>query len=302
MQPREFSWSSISSGAQLALVGFFKKMVIADNLAIIVDMVYRSADGSNDESNGLMIIIATYAFAWQIYCDFSGYTDIARGVARMIGFELCLNFRLPYFATNPSDFWRRWHISLSTWFRDYLYIPLGGNRVAGWLQLRNLLIVMFLAGLWHGASWNFVVWGLYHGLLLVVFHLAARPTDASATAQVTNASGWAFWGKAFGFFQLTCVGWLIFRVESMAQLRRLASSLVDLRTWQLSGVEPNAIYQLLLLSVPLIAFQVYQHRSGNKEPWTSWSFGLRVAFYLGLFYSIVLLGTPERNEFIYFQF
>jgi D-alanyl-lipoteichoic acid acyltransferase DltB (MBOAT superfamily) len=277
-------------------------MVIADNLAIIVDSVYKSSGGESSASNGLMILIATYAFAFQIYCDFSGYTDIARGVARMIGFDLCLNFRLPYFATSPSDFWRRWHISLSSWFRDYLYIPLGGNRVPAFSQLRNLVVVMFLAGLWHGANWNFVVWGLYHGLLLAVFHLFSQSATHSDGPQSPSESGWAFWWKAAAFFQFTCLGWLIFRVETMSQLRQLVVCLIDVRTWDFSTVDPNAVYQLLLLSIPLVVFQVYQHRVDDLEPWTKWAFVFRTAFYLGLFYLIVLMGTPERNEFIYFQF
>ncbi|MGB7342651.1 MAG: MBOAT family O-acyltransferase [Pirellulaceae bacterium] len=326
MHPRHIRWDAVSSGAQLVLVGFFKKMVIADNLAPIVDSAYKISGGANVIENGLMILIATYAFAFQIYCDFSGYTDIARGVARMIGFDLCLNFRLPYFATNPSDFWRRWHISLSTWFRDYVYIPLGGNRDSGSLRLRNLIIVMFLAGLWHGASWNFVIWGLYHGFLLVVFHLASRNLanlnlanlnlanlnlanlnlasrhDLPTQAQSNVQPGWLFWLKAFGFFQLTCIGWLIFRVESLNQFLQMAGCLIDLRTWNLSTIDATTIYPLLLLSLPLVAFQVYQHRRDHLEPWIQWPFALRVVFYLTLFYGIVLLGTPENNEFIYFQF
>src|SRR5690606_31155747 len=134
----------------LILWGLYKKVFVADNLAKIVDPVYSDPSSAT----GFLILIATYAFAFQIYADFSGYTDIARGTAKLMGFDIMLNFKLPYFATDPSDFWKRWHISLSQWLRDYLYIPLGGNRLGEWLTCRNLMITMALGGLWHGAAWN----------------------------------------------------------------------------------------------------------------------------------------------------
>jgi D-alanyl-lipoteichoic acid acyltransferase DltB (MBOAT superfamily) len=301
LRPRSIAWSSFCSGAQLTLVGFFKKMVIADNLAPVVDAVYRDPG-----ANGLAIVIATYAFAFQIYCDFSGYTDIARGVARMMGFELCLNFDLPYFATNPSDFWRRWHISLSSWFRDYVYVPLGGNRTGRLIQLRNLVLTMFLAGLWHGASWHFVLWGLYHGALLVAFEVVRRriqrPNRSNESPSAGGATRWPFWVKAFAFFQLTCIGWLIFRVNSLGQLTDAFWKVVNVSTWQTSVVDPNLVYRMGVLVIPLLGFQVYQHCSRRREPWVEWPRWVRVVFYSLLFYSIVLFGTPEHHEFIYFQF
>ena len=168
-QEHRWDFDRAASGLRLMLWGFFKKLVIADHLAVAV----REAYGSNSSSS-LQLILGTYAFAWQIFCDFSAYTDIARGCARILGIELMENFRQPYFAKSIPEFWSRWHISLSTWFRDYLYIPLGGNR-GGWFSWqRNLLIVFLVSGLWHGADWKFAVWGLLHAAFFLGANLFAK--------------------------------------------------------------------------------------------------------------------------------
>ena len=149
--------------------GYFKKVVVADGLAPIVASIFSARSPSGGE-----VTVAVYAFAFQIYCDFSGYTDIARGVAKLMGFEFMLNFRLPYLAANPKEFWKRWHISLSTWLQDYLYVSLGGNKGGPARTYRNLMTTMVLGGLWHGAAWNFVAWGFYHGSLLIGHRLSFR--------------------------------------------------------------------------------------------------------------------------------
>lgn len=158
-----FDYDRFVSGLRLMLWGFFKKIVIADRLAIYVNEVYNSPA----EFQGLTLILATYFFAFQIYCDFSGYSDIAIGAARIMGYDLMINFRQPYFSQSIAEFWKRWHISLSTWFKDYLYIPLGGNRVAKNRWYFNLMAVFLISGLWHGANWTFVLWGFLHGFYLV---------------------------------------------------------------------------------------------------------------------------------------
>ena len=220
--PRLVDGDTIARGAQLALVGFFKKMVVADNLAPYVESVFRATSTADMTPDGFSVVLATWAFAIQIYGDFSGYTDIARGSARMLGFDLGPNFRAPYLATNPSDFWQRWHISLSSWLRDYLYIPLGGNRGGRFKTYRNLTLTMLLGGLWHGAAWNFVVWGAFHGVLLVVFHqLVSRREMRKVTAR--RRTELVFWLKAAAFFQLTCVGWLLFRVDDLSQAATFAT-------------------------------------------------------------------------------
>ena len=156
--------SNLKYGITIMIFGFLKKMFFADNIAPLVNDVFSSPVGHDS----LTIMLTTLAFGIQIYCDFSGYSDIALGAAWIMGFKIPINFNKPYFATSPSDFWRRWHISLSTWLRDYLYVPLGGNRKSRVRTYLNLFIVMFLGGLWHGASWNFVIWGILHGAYLAV--------------------------------------------------------------------------------------------------------------------------------------
>jgi D-alanyl-lipoteichoic acid acyltransferase DltB (MBOAT superfamily) len=164
VKPRHMTWQGWSEGSLLFLIGMFKKVVVADNLAPMVDLSF-----SNPSANSaLTLLIGLYAFAFQIYADFSGYSDMARGLAKFMGFELMVNFEQPYFSSSITEFWRRWHISLSTWLRDYLYIPLGGNRLGTWNTYRNLFLTMLIGGFWHGASWNFVIWGGLHGVYLSV--------------------------------------------------------------------------------------------------------------------------------------
>ena len=153
-------------------VGFFKKVVIADRLAIVVDGVYNNLD----DYSGLALIVATIFFTFQIYCDFSGYSDIAIGSARVMGFELMDNFKRPYFSKSISEFWKRWHISLSSWFRDYLYIPLGGNKVMKWRWYYNLFITFLISGFWHGANWTFIAWGALHGTYLITAIILKNPS------------------------------------------------------------------------------------------------------------------------------
>ncbi len=293
-QPRVVRADQLSSGALLALVGFAKKMVVADNLSPYVESIYRQ-----DSPAGAALWLATYAFALQIYADFSGYTDIARGTARMLGIDLCRNFRTPYFATNPSDFWARWHISLSSWLRDYLYIPLGGSRGAGWQTARNLFLTMLLGGLWHGAAWHFVWWGAYHGVLLTLFHRVLSRRDARAVAH-TVRGGPAFWLKVVGFFQLTCLGWLIFRIPDASALPAWIGTLLQPTGW--ADLAPAAVWQLVALGVPLMVVDWIRYRRDDPEPWTALPAAPKAALIVALFYAIVLLGTPHAAQFIYFQF
>ena len=166
-QRRQITTDKVNEGLWLILWGFFQKLVIADNVGLIVNQVYSNYT----QFHGLDIIIAVIAYTIQILADFGGYTDIARGVARLLGFDLLLNFNHPYFAINPSDFWSRWHMSLSSWFRDYVYIPLGGNRKGKWRSNLNVFVTMVLCGLWHGAAWTFVIWGAWHGFIQVIYRL-----------------------------------------------------------------------------------------------------------------------------------
>jgi alginate O-acetyltransferase complex protein AlgI len=291
--PRRFSMENIYSGLQLALMGYFKKMVIADNLAVTADMLY------NHPVNGAHIILATYAFAFEIYCDFSGYTDIARGIARMLGIQIPLNFNLPYLATNISDFWKRWHISLSTWLRDYLYIPLGGNRGGHLKTVRNLMITMVLGGLWHGASWHFVAWGFYHGVLLCIYYFWKSTHTAQGEARTNPQSIWT-WVSVLLLFQFVCVGWSLFRADSIAQWI-LWARLVLWHT-HVRDFIMTPLIQWVAFTIPLVAFELFQNRKHDVEIWRSWPVFAKAAYYIIIGYAIVWAGSPIRLPFIYFQF
>jgi len=219
---RDLTDEKFSEGCFLIIFGLFQKIFIADNLAKIVDPVFAG----HAPYNGVAVLIALYAFAFQIYCDFAGYTNIARGLGKVMGFEIMLNFNFPYISTNPREFWKRWHISLSSWFRDYLYIPLGGNRFGTLVTFRNLMITMLLAGLWHGATWNFVLWGAYQCVLLIIYNLM---TPWLSQINMPKGSwGEKFWflAKVIFFFHLICLGWLIFRAQSLGQIIEMLQSIV----------------------------------------------------------------------------
>jgi alginate O-acetyltransferase complex protein AlgI len=294
IKPRHVTLAMFYSGAQLALVGFIKKLVIADNMALIVDRAF-----STSGAGGSTVLLGTYAFALQIYCDFSGYCDIACGVARMLGFNLSRNFHLPYFSTSPSEFWKRWHISLSSWLRDYLYIPLGGNRYGLWLTYRNLMLTMILGGLWHGASWTFVIWGTVHGAILVVFHALSGKGQATTNIEAPRG-GVRHWLSVVVFFHLTCLTWLIFRARDVAQLTDALKAIFSPSLFVLPN--PLDACHFLLFCLPFLLFEFWQYRAGKPEPWRHWNFVTRTAFYVGAAYALLIFGAPHPNAFIYFQF
>jgi D-alanyl-lipoteichoic acid acyltransferase DltB (MBOAT superfamily) len=277
--------------------GYFKKVYIADNLAPIVNRIFGEAHPTADH-----VLLGAYAFAVQIYCDFSGYTDIARGVAKLMGFEFMLNFNLPYLATNPKEFWSRWHISLSSWLRDYLYIPLGGNRGSELKTCRNLFLTMVIGGLWHGANWTFVIWGAYHGTLLIVhrtlspfFKQSADDNSSSPAASLTNPWHWA---KIVMFFQLTCLGWLIFRADSVGQLGTMLTALLHPVSF-----DTSLALRILGIASPLIVVQLiqYQTKTLSFVRFSWFTPEVRAFAYSLLLYFVLFLGgRPE--SFIYFQF
>ena len=221
----EFNADRVSSGLKQMLWGFFKKLVIADRLALYVNAVYNNAN----QHNGLTLMVATIFFAFQIYCDFSGYSDIAIGAARVMGFELMTNFRRPYFARSISEFWKRWHISLSTWFRDYLYIPLGGNQVQIPRWYLNLFIVFLVSGLWHGANWTFVIWGLLHGFYYVGALIIEKFKKAF------HFSLPVIWEKFYGYlkiisvFLLVTLAWVFFRANNLSDALLIIKKIIHLK-------------------------------------------------------------------------
>ena len=207
-QPRQFSAQQFSNGLMLIISGLFRKCVIADQCAMIANAAFSGTAGPPSIA---VILLGTYAFAWQIYGDFSGYSNIARGSAQLLGFHFMVNFRQPYLSTSLQEFWRRWHISLSSWLRDYLYIGLGGNRGSVAKTYRNLFLTMLLGGLWHGANWTYVVWGAIHGAGLAIF----RALGFDSTANAARGAAGIWWRRIF-IFHLVCFAWIFFRADSLS--------------------------------------------------------------------------------------
>jgi alginate O-acetyltransferase complex protein AlgI len=226
---KRFDWNRIELGLRLFLLGLIKKAVIADHMSALVDPVFASPSGFSSAA----VWIAVLCYATQIYCDFSGYTDMAVGLAHTFGFKLPQNFNMPYAASNIAEFWRRWHISLSTWLRDYLYIPLGGNRHGTAATYRNLMLTMLLGGLWHGAGWNFLFWGMYHGALLSIHRaFAQRSRPPQTWLKPANV--------AFTLF-LVCIGWVLFRAQNMSDVWVILQRMFVLTEGQAFGSADTAI-------------------------------------------------------------
>ena len=294
MRRRELDWAQMYEGCYLVLWGLFKKIIIADNVAVVVDRVF---DGDIALQGGA-VVVALYAFSLQIYCDFSGYTDIARGCAKILGFEIGLNFNLPYLSASPGEFWQRWHISLSTWLRDYLYVPLGGSRKGKRRTLINMMLTMFLGGLWHGAAWTFVVWGLYQGLLLVVYKLLAPGWTRLTTGWSDRRRCTAHWVGVLFFFQLWCLGWPLFRAESLDQTWSILSAL--LVPWSIRG---TGITTLAICALPVIAMQLAQYYRNDLNVVLRLPAPMRGLVYAALFIALtVFFGEQVEEPFIYFQF
>jgi alginate O-acetyltransferase complex protein AlgI len=289
---RSVTAAKVWSGVMLCAAGFVKKIVVADNVAVMANYGFGRSSGT-----GALHLLAIYAFAVQIYCDFSAYSDIARGSARILGFEVFQNFDLPYLTTNPRQFWRAWHISLSSWFRDYVYIPLGGNRGSRWQTLRNLAITMLLCGLWHGAAWVFVLWGAFHGVMFAVYDVWSR----SAIGQWVSArqGALAHTLKCLVFFQFVCLGWLLFRADSVGQATNMLRSIAF--NFSPDPSTANLALKLGLFVVPLLAVQIYQRRFG-MAPWDGWRREFQVLALGAAAVFILLVGAPNRTQFIYFQF
>lgn len=310
---RSIDAEQASTGCYWFLWGLFKKVVIADQLAMLADPVFTNPE----YYHGGAILVAVYAFTFQIYCDFSGYTDMARGVAATLGFDLPPNFNLPYLARNPSEFWQRWHMTLSTWLRDYLYVPLGGNRKGLTRTCINLMLTMMLGGLWHGAAWTFVIWGAFHGLLLIAYRLCTR-TSQTAEAGRSEAEGSAAgqntrtkrplssFLSVFGFFHLTCVGWLIFRAPSFDALSKMLAGLATgWPWWMLTGansLQGTGFFVLAAAVTPLLIMAWIQYRGRTCNAVLQQAPFWRGAAYACMFLGIVMFGDVDDKPFIYFQF
>ena len=289
---RTVTWEKVNSGSWLILWGLFKKAVIADHCLPLTHAVFAPSA----TPTGVEVLFASYAFGLYAYCDFSGYSDIARGTARLLGFDLMLNFNLPYYTESLRDFWRRWHISLSSWLRDYLYIPLGGNRRRRYL---NLWLTMVLCGLWHGAGWNYVLFGVYHGTIIVL--LAATTGLRERLFRFDSPAARRLW-QVFCVvvtFHVVTLAWPIFEggtLQRSAELFQILFTNFEL------GLAPRWIPTFLLLCTPLFVIQAVQLGTGDLEPLHRFRVPVRATVYLVLMVAIVLLGEDFGDDFLYFQF
>lgn len=296
-EPRAITWPRVYTGLYLMGWGLVKKVVVADNVAAAANQVFAA-----DQVTGLSALIGVYAFAVQIYCDFSAYSDIARGAARCMGFDLMLNFNLPYFATNPSDFWRRWHISLSTWLRDYLYVSLGGNRKGAGRTYVNLMLTMILGGLWHGAAWNFVLWGVYHGALLCV-HRRVKPwLERWVHPRGALADRLWFGLRVVVFFHLVCLGWLLFRAQSLQQVGDMLSALVSGWTLTALAIKLPALQAFAACALLFACVQLVQWVTQDLKFVLRMPVPLRALVYTTGILAFILFGNYRGEAFIYFQF
>ena len=296
----KFDYNRAVSGLRLMMWGMFKKVVIADRLSLFVDQVYDHPF----EYSGLPVIVASVFFGFQIFCDFSGYTDIGLGAARIMGFDLMKNFDRPYFSKSISEFWRRWHISLSSWFRDYVYIPMGGNRVSTMRRYFNLFVVFTISGLWHGASWNYVIWGALHGVYLIVGQLTGK-----LQGKIIGILKNDFLQKAIHaslVFALVTVAWVFFRAKRLSESKYLLKAMFSKAShsateiWNMIGTQ-NAL--VIILSLALMEAVHWYQRDKSvgdwlalQPRWVRWS-----SYYL-VFLSIIFFAVYSNTQFIYFQF
>lgn len=294
------NYADFSSGFKMIIWGLFKKVVIADNLSVIVNLVYETPE----TMPWYWLLIGSYLFAVQIYCDFSGYSDMAIGSARVMGFRLMENFNTPYISTSIREFWSRWHISLSTWFRDYVYIPLGGNRVSEWKMNRNLLVVFAVSGFWHGANWTYIIWGALHGVYLVIENFLRKLNWFNAYVNSKR-----FLIRVFAsciIFQIVVIGWIFFRAENVTDGFQILRNIFTLSAGSMSLPEDLQMFGVpglawkVLLALSFLMYDPWVHRL-TRGQYVVGNY-LRLLVYSALAAMILLIGFWGEVEFIYFQF
>jgi alginate O-acetyltransferase complex protein AlgI len=306
---RNFNYDRVTNGLKLMAWGLFKKVVVADRLGTLVDPAYANPD----VVTGPTLLLATLAFGYQIYCDFSGYTDMALGAAEVLGIRLRPNFRAPYHSASLQEFWTRWHMSLSTWFRDYVYIPLGGNRVSGGRWALNILVVFVLSGVWHGANWTFLVWGLYHGIVLIGERAAGHLSTAASSSAVPASGRRTKLFRIVRTFCLVTAGWVLFRASSL----HVAGSIFYKigADWE-SFLTPERLlaelsrfkWQRIDIVVTLLAILVVelgdtvQSRISVRDWLSRRPLAVRWVGYYSLLLFILIFGHFNGAPFIYFQF
>ncbi|MBF0489704.1 MAG: MBOAT family protein [Candidatus Omnitrophica bacterium] len=297
LNPRVVSWEKFYGGCYLIGWGLFQKMFVADNLAKIVDPVFAG----HLPYHGTMVLVAVYAFAFQIYCDFAGYSNMARGLGRLMGFEIMINFNNPYFSRNPREFWQRWHISLSTWLKDYLYIPCGGSQGGRLATYWNIFITMLIGGLWHGANWTYVFWGAYHGVLLIL-HRIFQPLG-QVLARVVGRMGDRVLQmiSALIMFHCVCLGWLFFRASSFQQAWDMLYALGWNIVPTIREARPYFLWLAFLIFV-LGIVEIAQRWSNDQDIVRRWPLVFRFWLYVVVLYLWLIWGQYGGHEFIYFQF
>lgn len=299
---REFTYKSASNGLRQILWGFAKKLIIADNCAQLVDPIFSN----HTDYPGSILILGAVFFAFQIYCDFSGYSDIAIGTARLFGFNLMQNFNFPYFSRDIAEFWRRWHISLSTWFRDYLYIPLGGNKGSKWKKLKNILIIFIVSGFWHGANWTFIIWGFINGIFfLPLLILNKNRNNLNTVAEGRNLPSLKELYQMGLTFLIVIFGWIFFRAENMDQAMSYLGRIFSQQLFILPRFkeEVYAIKVLIMICIfvviewkgrqELFALEIMKNVKNKTYRWS---------IYLALILVIYYVGVFKEVSFIYFQF
>jgi D-alanyl-lipoteichoic acid acyltransferase DltB (MBOAT superfamily) len=295
--PRVFDAERFFDGMMLILSGLIRKCVVADNCAVIANAAFNGDLGT---TTFWVVLLGTFAFAWQVYGDFSGYSDMARGSAQLLGFQFMLNFRQPYLARRFQDFWRRWHISLSTWLRDYVYIPLGGSSGPPSKTARNLLLTMLLAGLWHGANWTFVVFGAIHGVALAIERLVFSPTPSTGSTVVLRDDGWlSEWAQRVVVFNLFCLTLVFFRAQSLAEAIHFLGGLSNL-AWR--NEYAPALFMLALFSLPLFVVDLALERTHEEYPFARIPYAYRTGLAATAILVLAFFSGADGNAFIYFQF
>jgi len=297
---RSFNYDSATDGLRQILWGLFKKIVIADNCAIYANLIFNNST----EYSGLTLFLGALFFSFQIYGDFSGYSDIAIGVSRLFGFDLMQNFAFPYFSRDIAEFWRRWHISLSTWFRDYLYIPLGGSRGSTINKVRNIFIIFLVSGFWHGANWTFIIWGFLNACYFLPLMLMGKNRDNTETiAKGRLLPSIQEVGAMLGTFSLTTIAWVFFRAENVSHaLDYLFDMITDYQSYLSLGTifDYNWIILLIILFI-VIEWLGRDDKYALEKILSKFKKPIRYAFYYALMFSVLWFSGKEVS-FIYFQF
>jgi D-alanyl-lipoteichoic acid acyltransferase DltB (MBOAT superfamily) len=297
---RQFNFANAVDGCRQMLWGFFKKIVIADNLSIIVNSVY----GNTDQSNGTLLFIATFFFAFQIYCDFSGYSDIAIGCARLFGFSLTQNFSYPYFSRSIPEFWRRWHMSLSNWFRDYLFIPLGGSKVRSKIHyLFNIMITFVVSGLWHGPNWTYVIWGGIHGLSYIPSMVKQRWATPSFEVKAKRfvIPNYKDIPSILFTFGIVLLAWIFFRSQSLTEAVLIVGKI--LKDLFMLNIDLSTLYpKRFLIIFILITIEWLQRDKIHPLMISGLPKWVRFIIYYFIIVAILFFGVFNYNSFIYFQF